>query len=165
MPTHSIGRSQRSRCAGFMSGSIDRTASVQSSNMSPARPQGRTLKNHHGIRSLHVAFPPLSTATGKRKPPPSAARETLFSPPRPLRSSAVVLRSLWVRSRAWRSVLRSNPPPRQTRGERVSISALHRAQVAFAESSEDLEDQSRIIFSSRRARAHAASVSRGDLVY
>src|SRR5436190_9003023 len=72
IPTHSMGRSQRSRCAGLMSGSIERTASVQSSSIRVCLagcPQGWAWKIHHGIGGLHVAFPSLSTADGTRDHP------------------------------------------------------------------------------------------------
>src|SRR5262249_22702156 len=72
MPTHSMGRSQRSRCAGLIIGSIERTASVQSSSIRvclASCPQGGARKIHHGIGGLHVAFPSLSTANGAHDPP------------------------------------------------------------------------------------------------
>ena len=69
MPTHSMGRSHRSRCAGLTNGSMDRTASVQSSNIQATCPQTVPAKMISDIRRDHATSPCLSTTLGNRKLP------------------------------------------------------------------------------------------------
>src|SRR5262245_49858696 len=69
MPTHSIGRSHRSRCAGLTIGSIERTASVQSSNIRTTHPQPPSRKIVSDFERDHATSPCLSTAIGNRQLP------------------------------------------------------------------------------------------------
>ena len=85
-----MGRSQRSRCAGFTSGSIDRTASVHRSSITgTAYPQPKRQQFPHDFRVVHADSPSLSTTKGQ-------AKSTRSSPPRsfalPLASSVTVRR-------------------------------------------------------------------------
>src|SRR3954452_10425154 len=69
MPTHSMGRSQRSRCAGFTIGSMDLTASVHSSNIQLTCPQRLNERMISDFRRVHATSPCLSTAIGNRQLP------------------------------------------------------------------------------------------------
>ena len=70
MPTHSMGRSQRSRCAGLTIGSMERTASVQSSNiaahLSTAAERRKILSD---FRRVHADFP-LFVHSNRQPPAP-----------------------------------------------------------------------------------------------
>ena len=69
MPTHWMGRSHKSRCAGLTIGSIERTASVQSSNIQTTCPQTAATKLISDFRRDHATSPCLSTTLGNRKLP------------------------------------------------------------------------------------------------
>src|SRR5688572_21264876 len=69
MPTHSMGRSHKSRCAGLTNGSMERTASVQSSNIQTTCPQTVAAKIISDFRRDHATSPCLSTTLGNRKLP------------------------------------------------------------------------------------------------
>src|SRR6478672_7830613 len=80
MPTHSMGRNQRSRCAGLTIGSMERTASVQSSNISGTLtcPQRVDEKNISDFRRDHATSPCLSTAIGNRQLPRDERSPSIF---------------------------------------------------------------------------------------
>src|SRR4051812_38026498 len=67
MATQVMGRSHRSRWAGFTMGSIERTASVQRSSMKAVHPQGQHRENRNRLEHLQSYSPCLSTASGTAK--------------------------------------------------------------------------------------------------
>src|SRR6478609_2228960 len=124
-----------------MRGSIERTASVQSSSIVEAcpegetcpqgatYPQGRTQKIHNGFRRLHVAIPFLSTTNGTQKP---------FQ--EPSRGRARLSRCRSLGRLRWNLASRGQP-----RSETLSIRSLRRASTLIrhrpGSQSEVFEDQ------------------------